>query len=393
MNLCSASKQAVIIAARRTPIVRAHGLFAGLDVCDLLTPVIQQLLADSGIQADSIDDVIIGNATASSGNIARLAALSAGLPATVPGVTVDRQCGSGLEAVIQACRLVQAGAGELYLAGGVESVSTAPWRMARPKTPDAEPRFFSRARFAPDDIGDPDMGEAAENVAEHCAISRERQDALALQSHQRAIAAQRQGVFARELVAINNGKGLIDADEGPRATMSAALLARMKPVFRYDGSVTAGNCCQHNDGAAVVMVTSMARAQQLGLTAAMMFVDAAVAGVDPNLPGLGPVPATQKLLHRNTHLQLKNIDLIEFNEAFAAQVLGSLDALNIAPERINLEGGAIALGHPYGASGTVLVTRLFSQMQRARNDGLTGLATLGIGGGLGLSALFEYGRM
>ncbi|AJQ93180.1 thiolase family protein [Gynuella sunshinyii] len=390
MQPSSASNQAVIIAARRTPIVRAHGLFKRIDVCGLLTPLIHQLLADSAMPASEIDDVIIGNATASSGNIARLAALSAGLPITVPGVTVDRQCGSGLEAIIQACRQVQAGAGDVYLAGGVESISTAPWRMERPQSADAQPRFFSRARFAPDSIGDPDMGVAAENVARHCGVTRDRQDALALQSHQRAVAAQQQGLFAGELVAINTSSGVINTDEGPRASLSKALLARMKPVFDSTGTVTAGNCCQHNDGAALVLVVSAKRAQKMGLPVAMKFCDATAAGVDPNLLGLGPVPATRKLLRRNPHISLPEIDLIEFNEAFAAQVLGALYSLGIPAEKINREGGAIALGHPYGASGAVLVTRLFSQMQRNDSPGQHGLATLGIGGGLGLSALFEY---
>ncbi|WP_428243455.1 thiolase family protein [Gynuella sp.] len=393
MQPSSASNQAVIIAARRTPIVRAHGLFNRIDVCGLLTPLIQQLLVDTTVAGTEIDDVIIGNATASSGNIARLAALSAGLPITVPGVTVDRQCGSGLEAIIQACRQIQAGAGDLYLAGGVESVSTAPWRMERPQSADAQPRFFARARFAPDSIGDPDMGEAAENVARHCGISRERQDALALQSHQRAVAAQQQGLFDAELVAIHTSSGIIHADEGPRATLSKALLTRMKPVFDSTGTVTAGNCCHHNDGAALVLVASAVKARQLGLTRAVIFRDAAAAGVDPNLLGLGPVPATRKLLHRNPQISLSEIDLIELNEAFAAQVLGTLDSLDISPEKINRDGGAIALGHPYGASGAVLVTRLFSQMQRSDTSGQCGLATLGIGGGLGLSALFEYNHL
>lgn len=382
-------RQPVIVAALRTPIGRAWGTLAALPMEALLAPLFTRLLAMLPTGFTDIDEVIIGNATGGGGNIARLAALSAGLPVSIPAVTVDRQCGSGLEAVINACRLVQAGAGECYLAGGVESVSTAPWRVEKPSSPKQVPRFYSRARFAPEETGDPEMGEAAENVARRCGISRERQDCFALRSHQRATAAQRQGLFAGEIVPLNVAGQAIEEDECPRANTSLLRLAALSPVFSAHGSVTAGNCCPLNDGAALVLVLSRRMAQKYGFDRGLAFIDACSAGVDPNYLGLGPVPATQKLLARQPQLTLDGIEVIEFNEAFAAQVLGSLDALGIDEQRVNLQGGAIALGHPYGASGTIMVTRLFSQLVTAQSGSGFGLATLGIAGGLGLSALFR----
>ncbi|UWS28597.1 thiolase family protein [Erwinia pyrifoliae] len=382
-------RQPVIVAARRTPVGRAYGSLASVPPEALLAPLFNKLLP-AGMTA--IDEVIIGNATGGGGNIARLAALAAlaaGVPMTVPAVTVDRQCGSGLEAVINACRLVQAGAGECYLAGGVESVSNAPWRVEKPATLKQMPRFYPRARFSPDEIGDPDMGIAAENVARQYAISRERQDRFALRSHQRALAATQQGAFREEIVPLNLEHCRVENDECPRPGTSLAQLAALPPVFAADGSVTAGNCCPLNDGAALLLVMSRRRARECGFTQGLLFADACSAGVDPNLLGLGPVPATQKLLRRQPGLTLDRVKAIEFNEAFAAQVLASVDALGIDEHRINQQGGAIALGHPYGASGAIMVTRLFSQLVSQRRSEGYGLAMLGIAGGLGLSALFK----
>lgn len=379
----------VIVAALRTPIGKAWGTLSTLPMEALLAPLFARLLSALPADFTDIDEVIVGNATGGGGNIARLAALSAGLSVNIPAVTVDRQCGSGLEAVINACRLVQAGAGECYLAGGVESVSTAPWRVEKPGSPKQMPRFYSRARFSPDEIGDPEMGQAAENVARRCGISRERQDRFALRSHQRAVAAQQQGVFDAETVALSVAGQAITQDECPRSSTSLDRLAALPPAFSEDGSVTAGNCCPLNDGAALLLVMSRRQARACGFLRGLAFIDACSAGVDPNYLGLGPVPATQKLLARQPQLSLDNIGTIEFNEAFAAQVLGSLDALGIDELRVNRQGGAIALGHPYGASGAIMVTRLFSQLVSAPGEGGFGLATLGIAGGLGLSALFR----
>ncbi|NNS07857.1 thiolase family protein [Erwinia sp. JH02] len=385
--------QPVIVAARRTPVGRAYGIFDGVPMAALLTPLFEHIMATLPAGFTAIDEVIIGNATGGGGNIARLAALTAGLPLSVPAVTVDRQCGSGLEAVINACRLVQARAGECYLAGGVESVSTAPWRVEKPASLKQMPRFFGRAQFSPDDIGDPEMGMAAENVARQCGISRERQDQFALRSHQRALAAQQQGAFRQEIVPVSVRGRLVENDECPRADTSLAKLSALSPVFAADGTVTAGNCCPLNDGASLLLVMSRRRARASGFTEGLLFADACSAGVDPNLLGLGPVPATQKLLARQPGLTLDQVNVIEFNEAFAAQVLGSVDALHIDEMRINRQGGAIALGHPYGASGAIMVTRLFSQLLGQPHSGGFGLAMLGIAGGLGLSALFKAVRL
>ena len=378
----------VIVAALRTPIGRVNGTLRDIEPSRLAAPLIARILSDTGVKTSEIDDVILGNAANSAGNLARLAALEAGLPVSTPGVTVDRQCGSGLEAIALAARMIQAGAGRFYLAGGTESASRAHIRLRPPLERGGELAPVKRARMAPDEIGDPDMGVAAENVATACGISRERQDAFALQSHRRAVEADLAGRFSREIVAIETVAGPVSRDECPRANASMETLQRLKPVFVEGGTVTAGNACPINDGAAVVLVTSLAEARRLGVSFALEFVDAATAGVDPNLLGLGPVPAMQKLKARLPALDPAKVDFIEFNEAFASQVLGSLDQLDIAADRVNLDGGAIALGHPYGASGAILTVRLFSQMLASPEDA-EGLAMMGVGGGMGIVALFR----
>lgn len=388
----SSRPRAVIAAARRTPIGRLGGLLRQLPVEDLAAPAIRAVLADARLAPDEVDEVILGNAVGPGGNVARLSALAAGLPVSVPGVTVDRQCGSGLEAINQAARLIESGAAEVVLAGGVESTSTAPWRVARPAGLYGTPHFYDRARFSPDTVGDPSMGVAAENVAEAYGIGRERQDAYALDSHRKAVAAQAAGRFAREIVPLAlPGGGTADRDECPRPDTSAEKLARLRPVFREGGTVTAGNACPVNDGAAIVAVMSEARFRALGLTAGLMVVDSASAGVDPNLLGTGPIPAVRRLLARNPSVTLDGIDLVEFNEAFAAQVLACLDTLGLPQDKVSVGGGALALGHPYGASGAILVTRLFSELLHPAGMSAPrrGLATLGIGGGLGLATLLE----
>ncbi|MDC9835901.1 thiolase family protein [Rhizobium binxianense] len=383
--------QPVVVAAYRTPIGRAFGSLSTVAAEDLLAPIIRRIVAEAGIAPEAIDDVLVGNAAGGGGNIGRLAALTAGLPMAVPGVMIDRQCGSGLEAIILAARLIQAKAGSCFLAGGVESVSTAPWRVERPKANGALPRFYGRARFSPETVGDPDMGIAAENVARQFAISRQRQDEFALRSHRLAVAAAEAGILQPEIVEISTAHGLVDRDECPRPSTSIEALANLRPAFLPDGSVTAGNACPLNDGACLVLVMSRGMARSLGIDKGLAFIDSAAAGVDPNLLGIGPVASTQKLMQRQPGLSLPDIDAIEFNEAFAAQVLASLDQLDIPADTVNREGGALALGHPFGASGAILVSRLYSQL--VRGDGwlpaATGLAMIGIGGGIGLTALFE----
>lgn len=378
-------RKAVIVLAKRTAIGKHSGMFKNIAPEKLGAIVIQAVLKESGVSAYDVDEVILGNAVGPGGNIARLTALEAGLPVQIPGVTIDRQCGSGLEAINMACRLVQAGAGDVYIAGGVESASLAPWKMEKPRTSTGTPTLFTRARFSPDNIGDPDMGVAADNVAKAHDVSRADQDDFTFQSHQKALQAMEEDRFADEIVAVNG----IKTDECPRPRLKRKTLARMRPMFSEDGTVTAGNSCPINDGAAVALIMSEERCLSLGLRPLLKFVDATSAGVDPNLLGVGPIPAVRKLLER-TKQTMSDIDLIEFNEAFASQVLASIRELKIPKDRLNLGGGALAFGHPYGASGAVLVARLCTEMERT--NGKRALATLGIGGGIGIATLFEkYG--
>jgi len=378
--------EAVIVMAKRTPIGKMGGRLSTLEPEGLLAPLIRHLVAVTNLPEDLIDDVIIGNVVGLGGNIARVAALEAGLPVTVPGVTVDRQCGSGLEAINIAARLIQSGAGEIYLAGGVESTSRAPWKMSKPQTLMGVPQLYTRAHFTPSSYGDPDMGIAAENVAKQYAISRDEQDRYSLTSHQKAIHAQQTGRFLQEIVPVQvNGQWIIH-DECPRADTSLDKLQQLSPIFLEEGTVTAGNACPLNDGASLVLIMSRDKCNELNLKPILRVVDAQAAGVDPNYLGIGPVPAVQKVLNRQC-LTVADLDIVEFNEAFASQVLASLRELQIPEEKVNRGGGALAIGHPYGASGAILMTRLCAEMLHKPYK--RGLATLGIGGGIGLATLVE----
>jgi acetyl-CoA C-acetyltransferase len=388
-------RQPVIIAARRTPICRAHGALKTLHAHGLLAPVLRRLLSDAGVAPASVADVVIGNAVGGGGNVARLAALEAGLPVSVPGLTVDRQCGSGLDAIALASRLVAAGGGGVYLAGGVESISTAPLRARRDAG--GAPEFFARAQFAPLGLGDPDMGVAAENVAARFGVSRERQDALALRSHRRALASAAAGLFDAEIVALPgvsgpDGPRTVSGDDGPRRGLTAAVLARFPPVFAAGGTVTAGNSCFDADGAAAVVITSVERARRLGAADGLLVRGTDTAGVDPQLLGIGAARAAKRLLE-DTGVTAAELGLVEFNEAFASQTIACLDELGIDPERANADGGALALGHAYGASGAVLVTRLLAQARRSPAEGQLALALISIAGGMGTAALLEYRRL
>ncbi|MEN8582361.1 thiolase family protein [Burkholderia sp. RS01] len=384
-----AERQPVIIAALRTPICRANGQVRHLRAHELLAPVVNALLAQTGAAPSEVTDVVIGNAVAGGGNVARLAALEAGLPVSVPGLTVDRQCGSGLDAIVLASRLVAAGGG-VYLAGGVESISTAPLRAHR--NDDGGPAFFARAQFAPHSLGDPDMGVAAENVAAEFGISRARQDEFALRSHRRAVAAAADGAFSREIVPLAADSGEVAADDGPRARLSEALMGRFPAAFVESGTVTAGNSCFDADGAAAVVVTSVARARELGVRDGLLVVGTDTAGVEPRLLGIGAASAARRLLASQA-VAAEDVDLVEFNEAFASQTLACLDRLGIEPERANADGGALALGHAYGASGAVLVTRLLAQARQTPDRNKLALAMISIAGGMGTAALFRYVRL
>ncbi|UGT68334.1 thiolase family protein [Nocardia gipuzkoensis] len=367
----------VLVAARRTPIGNAgHGL-ADVTVIDLAAPVLRAVLASvrgAGIDAE-VDDVVLGNCLGPGGDPARVAALRAGMGVHVPGVTVDRQCGSGLDAVMQAALRVRSGADELVLAGGVESASTAPWRFWPPAGA-AEPVRYTRAPFAPQGFPDPDMGVAADELARARGISRDRQDAYAARSHTLAAAAD----FSAEIIPI----GDVRRDERIRAGMTATRLARLRPSFGVEGTATAGNSCGISDGAAAMAVTTESMAAGLP---ALRVLGCAVAGSDPALPGLGPVPAIRKLLRR-TGFRVEDLGVIELTEAFASVVLAVADELGLDESTICPQGGAIAMGHPWGASGAILLVRLASQMLAADGPAL-GLAACAIGGGQGIAVLVE----
>jgi 3-oxoadipyl-CoA thiolase len=395
-------EEAVILSAVRTPIGRYSGSLKDVRPDDLASLVIAEAVRRANIDAGSIEDVILGCANQSgedNRNVARMALLLAGLPIEVAGQTVNRLCGSGLQAVNSAAQAIQTGAGDTFVAGGVESMTRAPFVLGK-----ADSAFSRTMNLQDTTLGwrfiNPrlsakhypySMGETAENVAERTRISREEQDAYALQSHQRAVAAQQTGRFAKEIepVTVPQKKGesvVVTLDEQPRPDTTLEKLAAWKPVFRKDGSVTAGNSSGINDGAAALVLMARSRAQELGLTPRARIVISAVAGVDPAYMGLGPIPATRKVLQR-AGLGIKDIDLIELNEAFAVQVLQCVRELEIDEERLNVNGGAIALGHPLGCSGARLVVTLLHELER--RGGRYGLAAMCIGVGQGIATIIE----
>ncbi|WP_084678024.1 thiolase family protein [Actinopolymorpha alba] len=375
----------VIVAARRTPIATAGRGLATLRVEQLAAPVLRTLLTDLRMPPTAVADVVLGNCMGPGGNVARVSALTAGFGPSVPGVTIDRQCGSGLDAVTLAAGQVLAGRGDLYLAGGAESASTAPIRAWRPSTPSGEPRPFERAPFAPPPYADPEMGVAADLVAREAGVTRERQDAYAARSHARAMAAMEAKRFVDELVPV----GGLEQDERPRPGLDEWRLARLRTAFVPEadgGTVTAGNSCGVNDGAAAVAVTSERRRAEHGWPG-LRLLDWECAGTDPDRPGLGPVTAVRRLLARQGR-NLSEVGAIEFVEAFAGQVLACADALHLDPARICADGGALALGHPWGATGAVTLVRLFTRMVREDGPSL-GLAAVAVGGGMGIAVLVE----
>ncbi len=386
--------EAVILSAVRTPVGRYGGALAGERPDDLAALVIREAVERAGVPTGEIEDVYFGAANQAgedNRNVARMAALLAGLPQEVAGVTVNRLCASGLSAVVSACHAVRAGDGDLFVAGGVESMSRAPLVMGKPE------RAFPRGNHTVWDttlgwrfpnprmeelIPLESMGETGENVAERYGVSREEQDAFALASHRRHAAAAEAGRFDDELVPV----GEVARDEHPRPDTSLEKLAALRPAFRADGSVTAGNSSGLNDGAAALVVASEERARSLGAEPLGRFAGSAVAGVDPRLMGIGPVPAVRKLLAR-AGIEPADLDLVELNEAFASQSLEVIHELGLDPEKVNVNGGAIAIGHPLGMSGARLVVTLLHELRR--RVGRYGLATLCVGVGQGQAALFE----
>jgi 3-oxoadipyl-CoA thiolase len=386
--------RAVVLSAVRTPVGRYGGVLAGERPDDLAAAVIKEAVSRAGVDAGEIEDVYFGAANQAgedNRNVARMGVLLAGLPDSVAGVTVNRLCASGLSAVVSACHAIAAGDGELFVAGGVESMSGAPLVMAKPDIawPRGNQTIWDTTlgwRFPNPRMEElfplESMGETGENVAERYGVSREEEDAFALRSQQRWAEAAEAGRFDDELVPM----GEAVRDEHPRPDTSAEKLATLKPAFRSGGSVTAGNSSGINDGAAALVIASEEKTRALGAEPLGTFVGSAVAGVDPRVMGIGPVPAVRKLLAR-TGVDAGDIDLVELNEAFASQSLVVIRELGLDPERVNVNGGAIAIGHPLGMSGARLVVTLLHELRR--RGGRYGLATLCVGVGQGQAALFE----
>jgi len=395
--------EAYLVETARTPVGAYRGALSGVRPDDMAAHVIAAVVERSGVDPERIVDVYFGAANQSgedNRDVARMAALLAGLPQSVPGATVNRLCASGLEALNGAARAIKAGEGDFYLAGGVESMSRAPWVVEKPER--GLPRGpqtmhdttlgwrMINPRMAELGVSTEAMGETGENVAERFGVSREDQDAFALRSHQRAVAAAEAGKLAEEIAPIEARRGpetvLVGADEGPRSDASMEKLAKLRPVFREGGTVTAGNASTLNDGAACLLLASEKGAEELGAEPLARVVATGVAGVDPAFMGIGPVKAVPRALE-NAGLSIEEIDLVELNEAFASQVLASARELGIEEERLNVNGGAIALGHPLGCSGARLAGTLVRELRR--RGGRYGVATLCVGVGQGLATVFE----
>ncbi|HEX3831965.1 MAG TPA: acetyl-CoA C-acetyltransferase [Solirubrobacteraceae bacterium] len=399
-------RDALICEPLRTPVGRFGGMFRDVSVTELATTVIRELLTRTGLPPDQVDDVLLGQgyANGEAPALGRVAALDAGLPVEVPGLQIDRRCGSGLQAVLEASMQVQTGAADLVLAGGAESMSqtelysTSLRWGARSGGAMLEDRLV-RGRVTAGGENYPVPGgmiETAENLRREYSIPRQEQDELALRSHQRAVAAQHNGTFAQEIVPVEvkdrkNGSRMIDRDEHPRPDATLESLGSLRPVMGRkdpDATVTAGNASGQNDGAAVCIVTHEEKASELGLTPMARLVGWSAAGVPPRTMGIGPVPATRRLMDR-TGLTFEQMDLIELNEAFAAQALAVLREWNLPDEleRVNVNGSGISLGHPIGATGGRILATLLRELDR--RGGRYGLETMCIGGGQGLAAIFE----
>jgi 3-oxoadipyl-CoA thiolase len=396
-------REAWIVEAVRTPVGRYGGALASVRPDDLAAAVVAAVIARSSIDPAVVEDVILGCANQAgedNRNVARMAALLAGLPVEVAGQTVNRLCGSGLQAINSAAQAIWADEGDVFVAGGVESMTRAPYVMAKPAAAwDRGGRElydttlgwrFTNPRLAERHYPY-SMGETAENVAERWEVGRDLQDAFALASHQKAVAAIEAGRFDAEIVpiAVPQRKGepvVVSRDEHPRADSSLESLGRLRPAFRDGGTVTAGNSSGINDGASALLLIEAERARRLGLRPLARVVATAVAGVDPAVMGIGPVPAARKALAR-AGLRTEDLDLVELNEAFASQSIVCINELGLDPERVNVNGGAIALGHPLGASGGRLMTMLVHEL--ARRGGRYGLATMCIGVGQGIATVVE----
>jgi 3-oxoadipyl-CoA thiolase len=396
-------KEAVIIAAKRTPIGRYGGSLSSIRPDDLAATTMRKVIKETGLDPELIDDVLLGCANQAgedNRNIARMALLLAGLPKRIPGVTVNRLCGSGMEAILQAARAIKAEEGDIFIAGGVESMSRAPWVIGKPET------AFSRGTKEMYDstlgwrFPNPEMekmyslsslGDTAENVANRYHVTREEQDSFALWSQKKWKEAEEKGIWKDEIIPVelNDKRGnitIIDTDEHPRSEATYEKLAALKPAFQKEGTVTAGNSSGLNDGAAILIVMSSVKAKELGFRPLAKIVSGAAEGVDPNYMGIGPIPASRKALSR-AGWETGDIEIAEINEAFASQAIASIRELNLEESIVNVNGGAIAIGHPLGCSGARIVTTLIHEMKRRKAQ--KGLATMCIGMGQGIAACIE----
>ncbi|WP_144481051.1 thiolase family protein [Cytobacillus oceanisediminis] len=385
-------REAVIVSAVRSAIGRQGGALATVPAHVFGAEVIKEAIRRASVQPEMIEDIIMGNVISGGGNIARLTALQTGLSLELPGLTIDRQCGSGINAVTLAAQAIRAGDGDIYIAGGIESMSRAPYLMDKPDKPYSPvPPSFRKSRLSPEEIGNPPMGITAENLAEKYSISREEQDEFALASQHKMAAAMADGRFDKQIVPITipvrKGELIVfNKDEHPRPQTTIEALSKLPPAFLQGGTVTAGSSSGLNDAAAALVIMSREKAQELGVKPMAVIREQAIAGVDPNIMGIGPVPAVRKVLERSG-LNLDDMDLIEINEAFAAQVIACDRELNMDMEKVNVNGGAIAHGHPLGATGAILMTKAVYELER--RDGRYAMITACIGGGQGIAAIIE----
>lgn len=385
-------RDAVIVSAVRTAIARQGGALATVPAHVFGAEVIKEAIKRTGIDTQSIDDVILGNVLSGGGNIARLTALQTELSMELPGLTIDRQCGSGINAIHLAAQAIRAGDGDIYVAGGTESMSRAPYLMDRAEGAySSAPPQFRGSQLSPKEIGDPPMGITAENLVRKYEISREEQDEFSLRSQQRMAKAMEEGRFEEQIVPISvpvrKGEPIVfKTDEHPRPETTIEGLSKLQPAFLKGGTVTAGSSSGLNDAASALVIMSREKAEELGVQPLATIRASAVAGVDPNIMGIGPVPATRKVMEKSG-LHLNEMDIIELNEAFAAQVIACDRELHLVPEKLNVNGGAISHGHPLGATGAILATKAVYELRRA--NGRYALITACIGGGQGIATIIE----
>ncbi|MEV8039531.1 MULTISPECIES: acetyl-CoA C-acyltransferase [unclassified Arthrobacter] len=399
--------EAFLVGGARTAVGRYGGALSAVRPDDLAALVVREAVARAGVDPDAVEEVILGNANGAgeeNRNVARMATLLAGLPLHIPGITVNRLCASGLSAIIMASHMIKAGAADIVIAGGVESMSRAPWVQEKPQTAFAKPgqifdtsigwRFtnplFQKGELSRDGKMTYSMPETAEEVARVDGITRDDADAFAVRSHERALAAIAAGRFAEEIVPVTvktrKGETVVDTDEGPRPGTTAEVLAGLRPVVAGGSVVTAGNSSTLNDGASAIIVASEAAIRKLGLTARARIIAGASAGCEPEIMGIGPVPATRKAL-ASAGLGVGDLGAVELNEAFATQSLASMRRLDLDPEIVNRDGGAISLGHPLGSSGSRIAITLLGRMER--ENAKVGLATMCVGVGQGTAMLLE----